>query len=270
MRKLIPSLLLTSVLLLLIGAPVLAAPTIPTINNQVTVLSDGTLNVRYQLTFLENESRNKITTLGPFDPGHQMLEAKLDYGGGSTPIDLVSQGDNKYTANFGMSTQPGETYTVTLRYQVNRPLDATNVNDQPYRVFAWSPPEWALPIGEEIVTVITPIELAADITQPEQVTNSIVEKAGLLENASNKAAFDRWVYYPTPDSASGKNYLSLYISKKNLPANGKFPVNFFIPGRYFAQIGGSTSSEQSGTSTRRSDSGGTGARCGRSFTNTMT
>jgi hypothetical protein len=124
-RKLILCLLLTSVLLLLIGTPVLAAPTITDVNSQVTVLGDGKLDVRYQLTFLENESRNKITTLGPLDPGHQILAAQLDYSGGSSPIDLVSQGDNKYTANFGINTQPGETYTATIHYQVNRLLDAT-------------------------------------------------------------------------------------------------------------------------------------------------
>ena len=43
----------------------------------------------------------------------------------------------------------------------------------PYRVFDWSPIEWALPIGEQIVTVITPIELPADVTEPEQVTDEL-------------------------------------------------------------------------------------------------
>src|SRR5512144_1166873 len=165
MRKLSYALMLASVWLLIVSAIAFAAPTITSVDSQIAVLSDGKLDVRYQLTFLENETRNKITTLGPLDPGHQIIDAQLDYAGGSSPIDLVSQGDNKYTANFGLTTQPGETYTVTVRYRVNRALDTTQVNGAPYRVIDWSPPEWALPLGEEIVTVITPIELPSDITQ---------------------------------------------------------------------------------------------------------
>ena len=92
MRKMIIPVSLASLLILLLGIVVLAAPTPTNANSQVTILSDGKLNVRYQITFVDDDRRNRITTLGPFEPGHQITEAKLDYAAGSSPINLVSQG----------------------------------------------------------------------------------------------------------------------------------------------------------------------------------
>jgi tetratricopeptide (TPR) repeat protein len=214
----------------------LAAPTLTVISSQVTIRSDGKRNIKYQLSFLENEPRDKITTLGPFDSGSQMLDATLEGPVGASPVNLVSQGGDKYTANFGLSTQPGKTYTVTVRYKVDRALAATRAGADDLRVVSWAPPIWNLAIGEQIVTFITPIELPASVSTPEQVTSDVVKTAGLLEDSANKAAFDQWIYYPTPDSSSGKNYLSLYVSKQNIGPNDALLVKFYLPARYFATL----------------------------------
>ena len=236
MKKILAATILATGLLLVLFLVVWAQPNLTTANSQVTILSDGKLNVRYQLVFLETETRNKITTIGPFDPNHQMTDATLESKGVVSPVSLVSQGGGNYGANFAFTTQPGQTYTVTVRYSVNRALDTTTRSDVIFRVVNWSPIQWSLPLGQEIVTFITPIELPAGVTQPEQVTQAIVSEVGILEDSGVKASFDRWIYYPTPDAPTGKYYLSVYASKNNLAANGKVSVVFYIPARYFSVI----------------------------------
>jgi hypothetical protein len=49
-------------------------PIITQAESQVAVLSDGGLDVKYRLTFRETEPRSGITTMGPFDTGHRMLD----------------------------------------------------------------------------------------------------------------------------------------------------------------------------------------------------
>ena len=61
---------------LALTSPVVRAqgpPTITEVNSQVVVLEDANLDVKYRLTFWENEPRDKITTMGPFDAGHRIL-----------------------------------------------------------------------------------------------------------------------------------------------------------------------------------------------------
>ncbi|MBU1878124.1 MAG: DUF2207 domain-containing protein, partial [Chloroflexi bacterium] len=236
MNKWLAAMGLALLLALLATAVVLAAPELTVIHSQVTILSDGKLDVKYRLSFLENEPRDKITTIGPFDPTHQIVAATLDGPGGSSPVNLVSKGSDQYTANFAVTTDPGETYTVTVHYRVERALDTTSIGGADYRVVSWAPVQWALPIGEQIVTFITPIELPADITRPEQVTQEVVQAAGLVEDAANKASFDRWVYYATPDATTGKNYLSVYVSRRNLAPQDHVLAKFYLPARYFAQL----------------------------------
>ncbi len=54
MKKLATSILFASFLVLLLGLVAWAAPTLNVANSQVTIRSDGSLNVKYRLTFLEN------------------------------------------------------------------------------------------------------------------------------------------------------------------------------------------------------------------------
>lgn len=89
----------------------------------------------------------------------------------------------------------------------------------PPGVTAWTPPQWALPIEEQVVTLILPIELPADVDTPEEVTSDLVDQTRLYVDQEAVGQFDRWVYYPTPDEASGKNWLSIYIGLR-CGANG--------------------------------------------------
>ena len=242
MKPLARIMLITFVLMLLMlpaTVPAFAAgpPDLTQVDGQVAVKSDGTLGITYKLTFRETESRNQITTLGPLDPGHSLRNSEIEGSDGKrAKVSLASKGGSFYTVPFGFSTQPGQTYTLTIRYDVPLPLDTTTIKGQAFRVVTWAPVQWNLPIGEEIVRFILPAELPADIKQPEQVTDAVVNPIGLVTEQTTISSFDRWVYYPTPDQASGKTYLSIFISKKNVPANYHFVPRLYVPSRYFAQI----------------------------------
>ncbi|MBM4466937.1 MAG: DUF2207 domain-containing protein, partial [Chloroflexi bacterium] len=238
MKKTIRFSLLFLVVLLLTSPLVRAQrpPTITEVRSQVVVQEDANLNVKYRLTFLESEPRDKITTMGPFDAGHRILDAHIEHDGQQTPVSLVSKGGGFYTVPFGLSTRAGKEYTVQVHYRVERPLDVTEIDGVEHRVLAWAPIQWNLYIGEQIVTFILPIELPADVTQPEQVTDEVVDKAAIVVDDANVSSFDRWVYYPTPDQATGKNWLSIHISKKNVPPEYHFTPKVYIPGRYFAEL----------------------------------
>src|SRR5512136_2579625 len=205
--------------LLLPALTVFAAgpPDLTQVDGQVAVKSDGGLGITYKLTFRETESRNQITTLGPLDPGHGLRASDIEGSDGKRgKVTLSSKGGGFYTVPFGFSTQPGQTYTLTIRYDVPGTIDTTTIKGASFRVVTWAPVQWSLPIGEEIVRFILPVELPANITQPEQVTDAIVNQvAGLVTEQANVKSFDRWVYYPTPDQASGKTFLSIFISKKS-------------------------------------------------------
>ncbi|HET89860.1 MAG TPA: DUF2207 domain-containing protein, partial [Chloroflexi bacterium] len=209
-------------------------PIITQVDAQVTVLSDGMLDIKYRLTFHETESRSGITTMGPFDAGHQMLDSHVEQDGRETPVTLNDKGGNFYGVDLGFNTQPGLDYTVQIHYRVAYALDETTADGASYRVLAWAPIQWNLEIGEQIVTFILPIELPADVTEPEQVTDELVDQAGILVDDSVVASFDRWVYYPTPDETSGQNWLSIYISKANLPPQASFQPTVYLPTRYFS------------------------------------
>ena len=130
-------------------------------------------------------------------------------------VSLASKGGSFYAVPFGFSTQAGQTYTLTIRYDVPLPLDTTTIKGQAFRVVTWAPVQWNLPIGEEIVRFILPVELPADITQPEQVTDAVVNQIGLVTEQTTIGSFDRWVYYPTPDQASGKTVsFDLYLQEE--------------------------------------------------------
>ncbi|MBC8248224.1 MAG: hypothetical protein H8E90_00975, partial [Anaerolineales bacterium] len=88
MKKMIRFSLLFLVVLLL-TSPVVRAqgpPTITQVNSQVVVLEDANLDVKYRLTFWESEPRDKITTMGPFDTGHRILDAHIEHDGQETPV----------------------------------------------------------------------------------------------------------------------------------------------------------------------------------------
>ncbi|MBC7257569.1 MAG: hypothetical protein H5T66_15835, partial [Chloroflexi bacterium] len=129
---------------------------------------------------------------------------------------------------FAKSTERNGQYTIQVRYTVDRSVfEATTYNGQPYRAIGWAPFEWALPIVRQEIRYILPVELPAHITQPEQVTEGIVQATGLVVNNAN--AFDRWVYFPTPDEKTGKVWLSIFVAKNNLPPETSMVPQFFLP-----------------------------------------
>ena len=223
-------------LCLFLAAQVGAAgpPIITQAESQVAVLGDGGLDVKYRLTFHETEPRSGITTMGPLDAGHRMLDYHIEHEGRESPITLNSKGGGFYGADFGFNTRPGVDYTVQVHYQVPGALDQTTIDEVPYRVLEWSPIEWNLEIGEQIVTLILPVELPADVTQPEQVTDEIVDLSAIKIDEALVSSFDRWVYFPTPDETTGTNWLSIYVSKTDVPPQYHFRPKIYIPGQYFA------------------------------------
>lgn len=214
-------------------------PDITAITSQVTVGSDGHLDIKYQLTFHETVSRDRIKAFGPLDEGHTILEASLDYDGTSHPVTLVSNGTT-YAVPFGMMTQADKDYTLSVHFTVNQPLDTTTYEGKDYRVVLWAPPQWNIPVGEQTVTFILPVELPSSIKEPEQVTDEVVNQAGVIADTSTTSDFDRWVYYPTPDTTTGKSWLSIHVSSKNLSAQAPFVPKFYVPDTYFpgAAVGG--------------------------------
>ena len=227
-------LIVAGLCLWLVGSASAAGPPIITkVEAQVTVLSGGGLDVKYRLTFHETEPRSGITSMGPFDPSHEMLDYRIEHADTEFPVVLDDQGGGFYGVDFGFDTEAGEDYTVHVHYAVDYGLDETTVDGQSYRVLEWSPIEWSLEIGEQVVTLILPIELPADITEPEQVTDEIVDEAGILVDEAMVSSFDRWVYYPTPDEVTGKNWLSIYVSKTALPPEYHFRPKVYVPARHF-------------------------------------
>ncbi len=222
-------------MLLGLAAPLAAAapPDILKVEAQVVVQSDGALDIKYRLTFQETESRDRINTMGPFDAGHTILDAHIETADETRRVTLQSKGDNLYAVPFGFDTKVGVDYTVQVHYSAPARLDATTYDGAEYRVLAWTPFQWALPIAEQVVTFILPIELPADVTKPEQVTDALVNQAGLVVNDSTVKQFDRWVYYPTPDETTGKVWLSVYVSRKNLQPQADFQPKIFIPAGVF-------------------------------------
>ena len=145
-------------------------------------------------------------------------------GSRQSTSDWTAKGGGFYSVSFGFNTKPGVDYTVHVHYRVPYALDETTIDGEAYRVLEWSPIEWSLDIGEQVVTFILPIELPADVTQPEQVTDALVDESGLRTDDAVVASFDRWVYYPTPDETSGKNWLSVYVSKEQVPPRVPLPA----------------------------------------------
>ncbi|MDI7276141.1 MAG: hypothetical protein QME94_09180, partial [Anaerolineae bacterium] len=182
-----------------------APVTINRSESYVVVRQDGRLDIRYSLTFTEHEGRDRIREIGPFGAGHALVAAAGEGPDGAFTVDLEPVGEGTYAAIFERPTRLGEQYTVTIRYAIERPaFDATVVDGRPYRALAWAPFQWSLPIEEAVLQFVFPIELPAGVDTPEEVTDALVNESGLL--VGDTAAFDRWVYFPTPDEAAGKTW----------------------------------------------------------------
>ncbi len=118
-------------------------------------------------------------------------------------------------------------YTITIRYTVDRSVfDSTTIDGEEYRAIGWASGQWELPIQVLAATFVLPIELPAEVTQPEQVTDELVNRSGV--KVGNLSAFNRWVYFPTPDTSTGKTWLSIYIEQRNVPPRGKMQPPFYL------------------------------------------
>jgi hypothetical protein len=126
----------------------------------------------------------------------------------------------------------GESYKAVIRWVAGKPsVERTQVGGQDYAVFAWAPFEFDIPMGKETVHLVLPVELDKSITQPEQVTDEVVNATGLKTEESSP--WPRIVYFPTPDEKTGKNWLSVSYEKTNLPPKGGGEIKFYLPEEYF-------------------------------------
>ena len=171
-------------LFLLLAMPALAQGDpvrIDKADNYVVILADGRLDVRYTLTFTElQDGRDRISEMGPFPANHTIVSASGKGPQGAFTVNLTG-GPSIYQANFERRTQRGQQYEILVRYTVDRSVfDPTTINGQPYVAIGWAPFQWALPITLQEIRYILPIELSTEITQPEQVTDAVVNATGLL------------------------------------------------------------------------------------------
>jgi hypothetical protein len=201
------------------------------VDSYVVIHSDGNARITYSLTFKDLQGgRSEIKTLGPFTPSHKIVSSSGTTGGTSFPVTLDAIGQGKYHASLGLTTTRGQVYTVQVKYETTEPLmDHTKVEGKDYLAVFWSPPQWALPIELQKIDIITPFALPAGISKPEQVTQEVVQAAGLKTEKRAFGNFDRVVYYPTPDERSGKSYLSIRLEQKNLSPQADSVFKFYVP-----------------------------------------
>ena len=236
MRRISTLFFLWLALLLVLAGPALAQGDpvrIDRTESYVIVLADGRLDVRYTLTFTELEAgRDRIRELGRFTQPNTIVSASGE--GPDGPFDVTLHGGPEiYEVRFAARTQRNQQYEIEVRYTVDRSVfDATEIEGQPYRAIGWAPFEWELPIGEQIIEYVLPIELPPTVEQPEDVTDAIVNDAGLITEggAQDPSRFDRWVYFPTPDEESGKVWLSVFVQQNNLRPRGQLVPKFYLPG----------------------------------------
>ncbi|HIE24020.1 MAG TPA: hypothetical protein EYP68_07310, partial [Candidatus Korarchaeota archaeon] len=193
--------------------------------------SDGTMEVEYNLTFLEHGSRDRIRKLGPFDEGHKIESAVIIHDSEVKTVKLSEAEVGIYSVLFGYSTVPGERYTVSITYSVDREVVIEQeMFGELYFIFAWAPFQWSLPIEKETVMVVMPVELPSDIRKPEQITQELIDNLGI---GYGDLSSYKWSFYPTVDETMGKSWLSIYISKTNLEPYYHFVVELYIPSKYF-------------------------------------
>ncbi|MGQ9494540.1 MAG: DUF2207 domain-containing protein, partial [Anaerolineae bacterium] len=148
----------------------------------ITVLHDGRLRVKYELTFTELQSgRDRINELPPLESPHTFIEAYGTGPNGRFRVSLQPTGKpDVYSAVFSQSTQRNGQYTITIRYSVDRSVfDPTTIDGEEYRAIGWASGQWQLPIEVLAATFVLPIELPMEITKPEQVTDELVNRAGV-------------------------------------------------------------------------------------------
>ncbi|MHB8996772.1 MAG: hypothetical protein ACYC63_16105 [Armatimonadota bacterium] len=197
----------------------------------VVIHSDGKATITYALTFKElQDGRSEIKTLGPFTPSHRILSSSGTTGGSPFTVSLDSLGEGKYHVSLGQRTRRGEVYTVQVKYETTEPLmDHTTVEGKDHLAVFWSPPQWSLPIQFQKIDIITPFALPPDIEKPEQVTQEVVQAAGLKTEERAFGNFDRVVYYPTPDETLGQSYLSVRLEQNNLRPQADSVFRFYVP-----------------------------------------
>lgn len=202
--------LIVASLLLSMAGPVAAQDPISLdeVRSYVVVLGDGRLDVRYTVTFTEQESggRDRFAAVGRFITPLEFVSGEGSGPAGAfqvtvSPTDRPSEEPfpEFMQVNFPR-TERGQQYSVTVRYRVNRSVfDETTYQGASYRALGFAPPQWPLAIKKQMIDFVLPIELPAGIDQPEKVTDAVVDATGYLSDPSSQK-FDRWVFYPTPMS----------------------------------------------------------------------
>ncbi|MFP3897420.1 MAG: hypothetical protein ACLFV5_11385, partial [Anaerolineales bacterium] len=230
MRKRIFLVLILFVTLLGLVSPCLAQDPVilDNVDAYVVVLNDGRMNVLYTLIFTEREDgRDRIRELGPFPQDHTIVSASGQGPDGAFSVNL-SGGPEYYQVNFERPTRRNQQYEVAIRYTVDRSVfDETTIKGDPYRIIGWAPFQWGLPIARQEIRYVLPIELPEGVTEAEQVTDEIVDATGLI--VEDTSAFDRWVYFATPDETTGKAWLSIFVREDDLPPEAHMMPRFYLP-----------------------------------------
>ncbi|RLG40978.1 MAG: hypothetical protein DRO05_05055, partial [Thermoproteota archaeon] len=197
----------------------------------IVLRSDGTMEVEYNLTFMEHDSRDRVRKLGPFEDDHSIESAVIVHNSEIREVSLSKVDESFYSVIFGFKTSPGEEYTVSIRYEVNKPVVIEKeMFGKQYVIFSWAPFQWELPIKNETIMIVMPVELPPEIARPEQITQELIDNLGVGYGDLTEY---RWSFYPTVDKVSGRSWLSIYISKTDLEPRYHFLVELYIPSVYF-------------------------------------
>lgn len=258
------------------GVGSVSAQVIQQVRSQITLRQNGSQKVRYHFKMLEESTRTLLRSIGPFDANHAILSSEWKTtGGASIGVTLTPHASlpNCYQVNLNEATVSGNVYEMTLDYSVNTAeIFAKSLKSRPgenYIGFKWFAPKWARPIGKQVITVITPIELSPSIKAAEDINNSVMDPTGVVLPNDEKTKFDRAIFHPTPDEKTGKNWLSLHLESSDVPKQTSFGIQFYMPARYFTLTGLKQEESESDISATTEGSGTEQDRLRESLTKTV-
>ena len=133
---------------MLFAAPV----TIEDTKYVATILQDGQMEILYSITFTENETRNKIRSIGQFIEPMSIIESWGTTGKNRFGVTMTKNSYGYYAANFSITTSQTKKYTVNIRYKLSKSMFTdTTFKNKPYGAFWWPTVQWDLPISYNFV-----------------------------------------------------------------------------------------------------------------------
>ena len=185
---------LISSICLILSESIIAAPvTLEETRFHVTILKEGKLEVHYQLTFTEHQTRDRIKKIGQFFEPIQFIQSYGTHGKKKFNVTMEGLGGNYYSAKFNITTKTSNKYTIHMRYLVNKSvLEKIKIKGKTYGYFFWTPIQWGLPIKKQIVQIILPIEIARKYRKAEQVDQKLVDSLGIV-TGRDTSSHSRWI-----------------------------------------------------------------------------